>query len=348
MRKIIAHFKIVLTLLLPATVSAQSIEWQSCMTTPFSNWFGEEKPSPDLLCGYLSVPLKYTDTGGDSSSVKRQQVKLALTKLPAKSRHKGSIIIISGGPGLPGINPYINFDWPVTNLRESWDIIGFDPRGVGQSIPAINCQQSDTGIQENITEKQRVLNKINSCIHNTGTEVIRHIGSNEAVYDIDRIRQALGDEQLTAVAYSYGTQIAALYAERFPSSIRSIVLDGVVDIDDLGDNFTWQLKQAQSYQETFDRFASWCARTKSCPLSSVRDKAITQFHELLSKLHHKPLLDSKGENISSDELILLTTDLLLWRSSWPTLATAIRQFSQGIVSNEIETALSTPIASEES
>ncbi|HDI9685752.1 TPA: alpha/beta hydrolase, partial [Escherichia coli] len=58
MRKIIAHFKIVLTLLLPATVSAQSIEWQSCMTTPFSNWFGEEKPSPDLLCGYLSVPLK--------------------------------------------------------------------------------------------------------------------------------------------------------------------------------------------------------------------------------------------------------------------------------------------------
>ncbi|EJZ9620328.1 alpha/beta fold hydrolase, partial [Escherichia coli] len=141
-------------------------------------------------------------------------------------------------------------------------------RGVGQSIPAINCQQSDTGIQENITEKQRVLNKINSCIHNTGTEVIRHIGSNEAVYDIDRIRQALGDEQLTAVAYSYGTQIAALYAERFPSSIRSIVLDGVVDIDDLGDNFTWQLKQAQSYQETFDRFASWCARTKSCPLSS--------------------------------------------------------------------------------
>ncbi|EFK8763863.1 alpha/beta fold hydrolase, partial [Escherichia coli] len=119
-------------------------------------------------------------------------------------------------------------------------------------------------------------------------------------------------------------------------------------IDDLEDNFTWQLKQAQSYQETFDRFASWCARTKSCPLSSDRDKAITQFHELLSKLHHKPLLDSKGENISSDELISLTTDLLLWRSSWPTLATAIRQFSQGIVSNEIETALSAPIASEES
>ncbi|MCV5360408.1 alpha/beta hydrolase, partial [Escherichia coli] len=79
------------------------------------------------------------------------QVKLALTKLPAKSKHKGSILIISGGPGLPGINPYINFDWPVTNLRESWDLIGFDPRGVGQSTPTINCRQSDTETQENIT-----------------------------------------------------------------------------------------------------------------------------------------------------------------------------------------------------
>lgn len=352
MREITAYlkkalFSLFFTFFLPGAVSAQQIEWRSCMTKPYSNWFGEEKPSPNLLCGYLSVPLKYTDTGGDIPGEKAPFVRLGLTKLPAKSKHKGSILIISGGPGLPGINPYINFDWPVTNLRESWDIIGFDPRGVGQSTPAINCQIPEPEIQENITEKQRILNKINACIHNTGAEVIRYIGSNEAVYDIDRIRQALGDKQLTAVAYSYGTQIAALYAERFPSRVRSIVLDGVVNIDDLKDNFTWQLRQARSYQETFDRFASWCARTKSCPLSSDRDKAINQFHELLLQLHHTPLTDSEGRSISSDELISLTTDLLLWRSSWPTLATAIRQFSQGIVSNETEAALSTPIASEE-
>lgn len=105
MRKIITHFKVVLTLLLPVTVSAQQIQWQSCMASQFNHWFGEEKPSPDLLCGYLSVPLKYTDTGGDASYEKKSQVKLALTKLPAKSKHKGSILIISGGPGLPGINP---------------------------------------------------------------------------------------------------------------------------------------------------------------------------------------------------------------------------------------------------
>ncbi|HDD9400094.1 alpha/beta hydrolase [Escherichia coli] len=340
-------FLFLFSFFISGTVSAQRIEWQSCMTSPYSDWFGVESPSPELLCGYLSVPLKYTDTGGDISGENIPFVRLAMTKLPAKSKHKGSLLIISGGPGLPGINPYINFDWPVTNLRESWDIIGFDPRGVGKSIPAINCQQPDGKRSENITDKQRILQRINACIHNTGAEVIRHIGSNEAVYDIERIRQALGDKQLTAVAYSYGTQIAALYAERFPSSIRSVVLDGVVDIDDLNDNFTWQLRQAHSYQETFDRFATWCARTKSCPLSSDRIQAIHQFHELLLKLHHSPLTDSRGESISSDELISLTTELLLWRSSWPTLATAVRQFSQGIVSNEIETALNSSIVSEE-
>ncbi|WP_420055896.1 alpha/beta fold hydrolase [Escherichia coli] len=101
------------------------------------------------------------------------------------------------------------------NLRESWDIIGFDPRGVGQihsdnKLPAIRYRDSG-----NITGKQQVLNKINACIHNTGAEVIRHIGSNEAVYDIDRIRQALGDKQLTAVAYSYGTPNCSLICRTF-------------------------------------------------------------------------------------------------------------------------------------
>lgn len=103
-------FSFLFLLVLPGTVSAHHIEWQSCMTQPYSHWFGEEKPSPDLLCGYLSVPLKYTDTGGDISDEEIPQVRLALTKLPAKSKPEGSILMIPGGPGQPGINPYIDFD----------------------------------------------------------------------------------------------------------------------------------------------------------------------------------------------------------------------------------------------
>ncbi|MFK3811178.1 alpha/beta fold hydrolase, partial [Escherichia coli] len=137
---------------------------------PLSVWFGKESSSPGCLCGNLSVTLKYNETGEDVSEENIPLVRLAMTKLPAKSKRKGSVIIISGGPGLPGINPYINFDWPVTNLRESWDIIGFDPRGVGQSFPAINCQQSNQERLVNVSEKQLILQKINACIHNTGAE----------------------------------------------------------------------------------------------------------------------------------------------------------------------------------
>ena len=171
---------------------------------------------------------------------------------------------------------------------------------------------------------------------------------NEAVYDIDRIRQAFGDKQLTAVAYSYGTQIAALYAERFPYNVRSIVL--LMESSISMTRRTTSHGNSNRHRVIRKRLIALHprARTKSCPLSSDRDKAITQFHELLSKLHHKPLLDSKGENISSDELISLTTDLLLWRSSWLTLCNRHTPVLSGIVSNEIETALSAPIASEES
>ena len=70
------------------------------MTSPYSDWFGTESSSPELLCGYLSVPLKYTDTGEDVSDENIPLVRLAMTKLPAKSKRKGSVIIISGGPGL--------------------------------------------------------------------------------------------------------------------------------------------------------------------------------------------------------------------------------------------------------
>lgn len=91
----------IFSVFLCGTVSARQIEWQSCMTSPYSDWFGTESSSPELLCGYLSVPLKYTDTGGDMSDENIPLVRLAMTKLPAKSKRKGSIIIISGGPDYP-------------------------------------------------------------------------------------------------------------------------------------------------------------------------------------------------------------------------------------------------------
>lgn len=96
------------------------------MISLYSDWFGKESFLFELLCGYLFVLLKYIDIGKDVLDENILFVRLVMIKLLVKSKCKGSVIIISGGSGLFGINFYINFDWLVINFWELWDIIGFD------------------------------------------------------------------------------------------------------------------------------------------------------------------------------------------------------------------------------
>ncbi|CAI2011908.1 alpha/beta fold hydrolase [Serratia entomophila] len=324
--------------IIPFSSQAGSIQWESCLNSKFHSWFNGSPPSPQLRCGFLEVPLQYKKGTSIEEYGTDKTVRLALTLLPAKGVRKGGLVMISGGPGQSGISgkkPSRDADWPVTNLRESWDIVRYDPRGVGQSTPKINCTVPENAPAAVTSQEQKIHNKLKACIDNTGVEVLKHIGTDEAVSDVDRIRQALDDSKLTAVAYSYGTQVAALYAERFPSTTRAIVLDGVVELEVAKDDFIWQLNDARGYQQTFERFAAWCAETGSCPLSSDKMLATQQYRNLLSQLHAQPLYGAEGRQISANDLRFLTQVLLLWRSSWPSLATAVRQLSAGIVSTEV-------------
>ncbi|BEM46483.1 alpha/beta fold hydrolase (plasmid) [Serratia marcescens] len=324
---------------IPSAAQAGSIQWESCLNSKFHTWF-DLSPPQNLRCGFLDVPLKYRDGSSIEAYGNNQTVRLALTLLPATGARKGSLVMLSGGPGMPGINPGLHHDFAVSKLRESWDIVGYDPRGVGQSTPKINCRMAENGYATPVDEWQEARNMLEACTDNTGAEVLRHIGTDEAVSDVDRIRQALNEPKLSAVAYSYGTQVAALYAERFPSLIRAIVLDGVVDLDEAKNDYIVRLNQERGYQQTFERFAAWCAETGSCPLSSDKALASQQYRNLLSQLHSHPIsYGSEGQKVSDEELLSLTTDLLLWRSTWPDLATAVRQFSAGIVSKEISDKL---------
>lgn len=310
------------------------IQWQNCSGLKFSHWF-KTAPSPELQCGHLDVPLKYIHGTSRSEHGFGNDVRLALTKLPAKGVSKGTLLVISGGPGSPGIDPWLDTDGSAKKIHESWDIVGYDPRGVNQSEPQINCT-----IPEELSGSEHYSqNLLNACVKNTGVEVLKHMGTDEAVSDVERIRQAVNDKKLTALAYSYGTQVALLYAERFPDTVRAIVLDGVVDIEETRNDFIMRLNQARGYQVTFERFAAWCEKTKQCPLSSDKAVATRQYINLLNKLHSAPLSGPDDQQISAYELISLTTTHLLWSSFWPDLATAVRQFSKGIVSKEISKIL---------
>ncbi|PVZ86645.1 alpha/beta hydrolase [Serratia sp. S1B] len=312
-----------------------SIHWQPCSNAAFHHWFSDELPPATLQCGYVDAPLSYE---GSSPSTK-PGVKLALTRLPALGVKKGNVVIIPSGPGLPGINPQIADQGAAWKLRQSYDIIGYDPRGVGQSTPKISCQLTES--EETLLpdendipgQEQYVQDIVAACIKQTGAAVIQHIGTYEAVEDLETIRRALGEPALTAVAYSYGTKVAALYAERFPQKIRALVLDGVINLNE--DDFTRRVNQERGFQQSFLRFADYCEKTASCQLTSEPNRAIQLYHALLSKLHDTPLVTQSGYEISADDVITVTRRLLPWKARWPELANALRKIDTGTADDEV-------------
>ncbi|WP_411753955.1 alpha/beta fold hydrolase, partial [Serratia sp. (in: enterobacteria)] len=309
----------------PLVKPSGTIQWQPCNSPAFQHWFSDGPPPAGLQCGYVEAPL--------SDQNAAQTVRLALTRLPAVSSKKGSVVIIADGPGSPGINPQIAEQGPAWRLQKSYDIIGYDPRGVGQSTPKISCQLTASEETPSPDEndipgaEQQARDMVAACIKQTGADVVQHMGTREAVNDLDAIRRALGEPALTAVAYSYGTKVAALYAERFPKKIRALVLDGVVNLKD--DDFSQRINQERGFQQSFLRFADYCEKSGSCPLTSEPNRAIQLFHTMLRKLHDTPFITPSGYEIAADDAIILTRNLLPKRERWPKLAKALGKIDAG-------------------
>lgn len=315
-----------------SAVTEGTIHWQSCGDAAFQHWFTDGPPPPALQCGYVEAPLSYHENSA-------RTVRLALTRLPAMGVKKGSVVVIADGPGLPGINPQLSERGAARKLQKSYDIIGYDPRGVGQSTPKISCQLTESEEAPLPDEndipglEQQERHMVAACIKQTGSEVVQQVGTQAAVQDLDTIRQALGEPALTAVAYSYGTKVAALYAERFPKKTRALVLDGVVDISQ--DDFTLRINQERGFQQSFLRFADYCEKTTSCMLTSEPNRAIQLYHALLHKLHDAPFVTRSGYEISADDVITLTRTLLPWHERWPELANALRKIDAGTAGDEV-------------
>ncbi|ANS42975.1 alpha/beta hydrolase [Serratia inhibens] len=296
----------------------QPISWVSCKSSSFNQWFDGAKIPARLQCGYVEAPLSY---GSDNT---HEKVRLAVTRLPATGKKQGSVLSIPGGPGLPGIQVPIETE----ELNEGFDIIGYDPRGVGQSRPKISCstQPDDNtddvaGNTANTADAEKVSKTwLEGCINRTTLHVLKHLGTDEAVNDVDVIRAALGEDKLNAIAFSYGTQVAALYAERFPKNIGALVFDGVMDISD--DAFSSDYKQALSFQHSFERFAAYCEEEQQCQLTKAH--ATANYHSLLEKVDNLALTDENGEEIGAGNIISATTKTLYSSEDWPELAKLLR------------------------
>ena len=234
----------------------QDLSWSPC--------------GPDQ-CARLTVPIDYSNPDGAT-------VKLAVLKVPAKSPSKriGSLVVNPGGPGASAAEGYAQFaDFIVTKaVRAAYDIVGFDPRGVGSSSP-IKClsdRELDSFLgsdptPDDKTEEQQFADSAKAfadkCKANGGP-LLGHVSTIEAAKDMDVLRAALGETKLDYLGKSYGTFLGATYADLFPTKVGRFVLDGVVD-----PNLTSsQVNEGQAvgFETATRAYVQDCVDRGGCPL----------------------------------------------------------------------------------
>jgi pimeloyl-ACP methyl ester carboxylesterase len=279
---------------------------------------------PDLQCATLRVPLDWARPDG-------ARISVAVDRIPASDRaHRiGSLLFNPGGPGGPGAATVAakNGIFAIPRLKpltQRYDIIGFDPRGVGASTP-IRCgtlhDPKVTTFPRTTAQYARLV-RLNraagaACRAKTGP-LIDHVDTVSATRDVDAIRVALGERKISWLGVSYGSEFGQTYARLFPGRVRRMVIDGIVDHQRSVKRDA--VDEARSIEQGFGHFAGWCARTTSCALHSTGVRTV--FARLVNR--HGGVPASKyHRNATAEEITNGTYGQMYFPASWPDLAKAL-------------------------
>lgn len=320
----------------------QELQWGSCSAFNANPDLDEYYAAPGLECTNLIVPLDYSDPSGPT-------VSLAVIRAAATGSDRiGAVQINPGGPGASSLDTVaaIATQDSARALQEQFDLVGFDTRGVGASRPQVECltdAQKDAARAANLRTTTpegiaaidaSVADEIAACEANTGKEAgidgltfLANIGTASTVRDMDVLRSALGEEQLTYLGFSYGTLLGSVYADAFPAQVRAMVLDGAVDPN--ADPDAQLVAQNAGFQGTFEAFAAWCAQQPSCPLSADPTQATSDFQALVRPLLDTPLTLTDGRVLTFDDATTGTAQALYSTQLWPTLRTALLNLADG-------------------
>jgi pimeloyl-ACP methyl ester carboxylesterase len=293
---------------------AQRADWKDC--------------GDGFFCATVKVPIDYAQpTAGD--------LDLALTKLPASEpeRRVGSLLVNPGGPGASGLDYARSARQAFTErVRAVYDIVGFDPRGVGASDP-IDCvsdQQLDAftaadGSPDSPAEEAGLLalskDLADGCAQRSPA-LVAHVGTVDAARDMDVIRAVLGDARLTYYGASYGTFLGATYAEEFPAKVGRFVLDGVLDPTLTAEAMAEG--QLGGFESAFEAFLDDCVSGSGCPVGPTVDEARAQVQGLVAAADAAPLPSRDGRPVTQSLVVIgLLAPLYDQANGWPRLRAAL-------------------------
>jgi pimeloyl-ACP methyl ester carboxylesterase len=252
----------------------------------------------------------------------------------------GSLIVNPGGPGESGVNAAASMIATLPEeLRQRFDLVGFDPRGVANSSPAVWCNsdadndrlRADNVVAytpEGVAHIEKLTKEfVQRCVDKMGKDFLANVGTTSVVRDLDAIRQALGDEKLTYLGYSYGTRIGAGYAEAYPDKVRAMILDGAVDPN--ADQIEEEIRQAAAFQKAFDNYAADCANSPDCPLGTDPSKAVDVYKSLVEPLVQHPAKTRDPRGLSYSDAIVGTILPLYSPNLWRHLTQALSELKDG-------------------
>lgn len=290
----------------PVTDAMQEIDWGLC--------YGSYE------CGDLQVPLNYTDAESGSISI-------ALVRLPATSEpYLGPLLMNPGGPGGSGVELVGEWAEIWEMVFSNFDVIGFDPRGVGSSTQVLcpnDLDSDESWLLEDGEDATEFFigatEHVEECLEMSG-DLFYHVGTNNVARDMDSIRAAIGAEKINYLGYSYGTRIGAVYASLFPERVRAMVLDGPVSPEEHPSAFS--PIQGLGFENAWSRFAADCDARVSCTLNEYggAEEAFLAGKELL-----------RSGNVPTENDRELTESEFMWSIqaalyspySWPDLEDGI-------------------------
>ncbi|MFR0356175.1 alpha/beta hydrolase [Streptomyces sediminimaris] len=295
--------------------SAAKVTWKSCGTTDY----------PTLQCASLRVPLDHDRPHG-------RQITLALSRVPhTAKKSQGPLLVNPGGPGGSGLSlaGFVASSLPKA-VASQYDVIGFDPRGVGRSEPALNCAPGYFNpVRPDSVPRTPALEKANltrarsfaAACGKKYASLLPYINTIQTVRDMDSIRAALGARRTSYFGYSYGTYLGAVYAKLFPQRVKRLVLDSIVD--PTGVWYDDNLAQDQAFDARHKALMTWIAKYDSTYKLGTDPAAVeAKWYAMRKALAKKPA----GGKVGASELEDTFIPGGYYNGYWPYLAEAFAAY----------------------